>query len=309
MKKVIGWVLTGITLCMVCGCGKTSNVENSQPEEAVSETVADTVEETDIDDTQETESEEVAESEQVDETEDPVEEEPFTNEDYSYVNDEGYIVFGSYEQDGDTSNGPEPIEWILLEETGGRRLLISRYVLDYMPYNSDRSSAAWSDSDLRNWLNEDFYNQAFNEEEKGQIRIVSVPQRSGTPFNINGRFGASDKVFCLGAGEIYKCYEADYFNDDTVYGFYHQLIAEATPYAVSNGAVNSTITSDSYSQWLCGFYAEEDCVGLTGTSWWMADAFNECAAYVGRDGDMGTNSNYICFVTESRGVRPAIYIK
>ena len=35
------------------------------------------------------------------------------------------VVFGSYEQDNDKSNGTEPIEWIVLDEKGGRYLLLS----------------------------------------------------------------------------------------------------------------------------------------------------------------------------------------
>ncbi|MCR5119544.1 MAG: zinc-ribbon domain-containing protein, partial [Lachnospiraceae bacterium] len=47
-----------------------------------------------------------------------------------HKNEEGYIVFGAYEQDGDESNGPEPIEWEILEENGKGTFLVSRYVLD-----------------------------------------------------------------------------------------------------------------------------------------------------------------------------------
>ena len=36
--------------------------------------------------------------------------------DTPYINEDGYLVFGTYEQDGDESNGPEPIEWEILDE-------------------------------------------------------------------------------------------------------------------------------------------------------------------------------------------------
>lgn len=35
------------------------------------------------------------------------------------------VALGSYEQDGDTSDGAEPIEWRVLAVEGGRALLIS----------------------------------------------------------------------------------------------------------------------------------------------------------------------------------------
>ena len=48
-----------------------------------------------------------------------------------------YVLFGHYEQDGDTSNGPEPIEWIVLDESDGKMLLLSRFILDHKRYNEE----------------------------------------------------------------------------------------------------------------------------------------------------------------------------
>ena len=46
------------------------------------------------------------------------------------------VTFGHYEQDNDLSNGPEEIEWIVLDfdEKDHKALLISRYGLDAKPY-------------------------------------------------------------------------------------------------------------------------------------------------------------------------------
>ena len=46
------------------------------------------------------------------------------------------ITFGAYEQDNNTRNGKEPIEWQVLEIKGGRALLISKYGLDAKRYNT-----------------------------------------------------------------------------------------------------------------------------------------------------------------------------
>lgn len=47
------------------------------------------------------------------------------------------VTFGQYEQDNDPENGPEPIEWFVvnLDKGNHRVLLLSRYVLDAYPYN------------------------------------------------------------------------------------------------------------------------------------------------------------------------------
>lgn len=46
----------------------------------------------------------------------------------------GVVVFGSYEQDGDSGNGKEPIEWIVLDEQDDKLLVISKYCLVYSRY-------------------------------------------------------------------------------------------------------------------------------------------------------------------------------
>lgn len=48
------------------------------------------------------------------------------------------VTYGHYEQDNDTSNGKEVIEWIVLEydEASGKSLLLSRYGLDAHAYQS-----------------------------------------------------------------------------------------------------------------------------------------------------------------------------
>ena len=55
----------------------------------------------------------------------------------SFCNVGDYVTFGSYEQDNNTGNGQEPIEWLVLDydAANNRALLLSRYGLDALPYN------------------------------------------------------------------------------------------------------------------------------------------------------------------------------
>ena len=77
------------------------------------------------------------------------------------------ITFGSYELDGDTSNGAEPIEWeVLAEREDGAKLLVSKYLLTSMPYNEKLEDITWEECTLRSWLNEEFYEQAFTPRSK-----------------------------------------------------------------------------------------------------------------------------------------------
>ena len=47
----------------------------------------------------------------------------------------GKVEFGSYEQDGNTQNGPEPIEWDVAAAYEDGYLLVSRYILDGIPWD------------------------------------------------------------------------------------------------------------------------------------------------------------------------------
>lgn len=47
-----------------------------------------------------------------------------------------YVFFGAYEQDNNTANGKENIEWLVLEVKDGKALVTSKYALDCKPYNT-----------------------------------------------------------------------------------------------------------------------------------------------------------------------------
>lgn len=71
---------------------------------------------------------------------------------------EGDVVkFGSYEQDGNVSNGKEPIEWRVLEVDGDRAYVVSEKGLDAHAFNEDVDDGNdWNSSDFKAWLEEDF---------------------------------------------------------------------------------------------------------------------------------------------------------
>lgn len=143
------------------------------------------------------------------------------------------IVFGTYEQDNDTSNGKENIEWLVLAKENNRILVISDKALDCHPYNSSRTIVTWETCTLRKWLNNDFINAAFYAEERAKIPTVTVSADKNPEYDTNPGNATKDRVFLLSIVEAEK-----YFTS-----------AEArecilTEYAISNGAW----TSDSYTE-------------------------------------------------------------
>ena len=110
------------------------------------------------------------------------------------------VTFGFCEQDYNPDNGPEPIEWMVLDVQEGKALLLSRYGLEVKTYKNGTSSA-WASSDLRTWLKEDFYRNAFTDEDRDFIRTNETD---------NGRQEMTeDVVFLLSYDEAFNQYFPD----------------------------------------------------------------------------------------------------
>lgn len=182
------------------------------------------------------------------------------------------ILFGEYEQDGNASNGKEPIEWIVLDGDGTNLLLLSRYVLDKEAFEN-----VWEFSSLRSKLNNDFYNSAFKETEKAII--INSCLKNGSAVNGEGTtVGGNDtydKVFLLSADEV-KPY------------LYKKEICkcEPTEYAKSCGIVVGHIG-------YCGWYLR-----TPGTRYF----------YVSSVTAMGKMTNTTHLDQKTCGIRPAIWV-
>ncbi len=117
------------------------------------------------------------------------------------VTQDSFYVFGKYEQDGNTENGPEPIEWIILHREDGKVLLVSRYALSTEQFNSVMwEGCTWEKSSLRNRLNTGFYGQSFEQAEKEMIAETEVLT--------DGKV-TKDKVFLLSTEEVEKYMPAE----------------------------------------------------------------------------------------------------
>ncbi len=112
-----------------------------------------------------------------------------------------YIKFGKYEQDNDTSNGGEDIEWLVLAREGHKVLVISRYGLEHLAYNQSNESCTWETCSLRQWLNGDFYSGAFSDWEKEFIPVTTVTAEDNASYNQEAGNDTQDYVFLLSIGE------------------------------------------------------------------------------------------------------------
>ena len=201
------------------------------------------------------------------------------------------VTFGHYEQDGDESNGPEPIEWLVLDVQDGKALLLSKYGLDAKPYNTMNEEVTWKTCTLRSWLNEDFVNAAFTEKEQSAILLTDVDnsgmQKYSEWWSAKGGENTQDKVFLLSYAEANRYLGVEKMNLSN-----KRARLTPTAYAVSNGA------------WFDYSYMteEENPAG----SWWLRSPGHDqkCAAFVFKDGSLSDNGVY----SESSCVRPSLWV-
>ena len=155
------------------------------------------------------------------------------------------ITFGSYEQDNDLSNGKEPIEWVVLENNEDNVKVISKYILDAVPYHQYNEEVQWKDSTIHEWLNNEFYNAAFSDEEKKKIQPHGelIPHYYEKTWSNVYLWDLYDMVSYYGGNVGY--------NENEEYYTSSKLKAEATPYAIANGCENSYwwLEDTGKSQW------------------------------------------------------------
>lgn len=113
------------------------------------------------------------------------------------------VFYGKY--------GTEQIAWLVLEKTDNKLFIISKYVIDYQPFHTDKTSAYWANCTLRKWLNETFLNDAFSSEEQENIisSEVSGYESINHTYDTYAGTDTTDKVFLLGIKEIKKYFDSD----------------------------------------------------------------------------------------------------
>ena len=135
------------------------------------------------------------------------------------------IVFGRYEQDGNPDNGPEPVEWIVLDTAEEKVLLLSRLCLETRKFHHAKVTVRWEGCDLRRWMNVDMLDMLFNEEEQAALLETPLQALKHPRFHTDPGRDTVDRLFLLSyqEAELYFPEKAD-------------RMAYATPYAVSQGA-------------------------------------------------------------------------
>ena len=114
---------------------------------------------------------------------------------------------------------------MVLDVHDGKAMVMSLYALDAKPSNELSENVTWETCSLRAWLNSEFIDSAFSEEEQERINVTAVradrnPDESTSPGN-----PTNDRVYLLSIEEALR-----YFRSDS------ELACVSTAYTMSKGA-------------------------------------------------------------------------
>ncbi len=194
-----------------------------------------------------------------------------------------FVRLGRFEQDGFEASGLEAIEWLVLDKIDSQLLLLSSELLTSLPYNSEAfKEVTWEESGLRSFLNKDFYEEAFNPQEKEIIISVLNENADQSEVGTPGGNDTLDKVFLLSETE-YNIY----INDDL-------SIEDIGKARASNYAA------------LLGVKVEENSF----SPWWLRSpgVYPYSAQFVTADGLLYLSGAYVD-IEKGYGVRPALWVK
>ena len=157
------------------------------------------------------------------------------------------IYFGLYYQSNDKDK--ESIKWNILKVENGKALIITDKIIDAMCF--DHYSSDYNESEIRRWLNNDFYERTFNDEEKELIEKSFVDNSLESTMDDNNKNvckNTKDKVFLL------SVYEAKgYYRDE------HERIAQGTEYALRKG-LGVNLLDDNSPWWLRSPDIDDYCI-------------------------------------------------
>ncbi len=223
------------------------------------------------------------------------------------------VTMGVYEQDNDTSNGVEPIEWIVLDINEEQVLLLSKYVLCSKKYDYSTEIKGWAMSEIYQWLNNDFLNSSFTDEERQKIIFTKEDENT------------IGSVFFLSFDEAVKYFNMTSITEETMSGssyecYYSQnALAIPTIYALENCVEHHVhehkdeMTQERYDKLLeKGVHYEKSVIGNIYMDWWLRTYMDGCADFIEQDGSLCNiqeilspanivNANFV-------GVRPAMWV-
>ena len=188
-------------------------------------------------------------------------------------------------------------EWYVLEKKEDTLLLLSKNILDIIPYHSKNSSITWEKSTMRKYLNSVFLRR-FTIEEQHRIIETQIINNGNLWYDIKGGKYTKDKIFLLSFKELDKYFrDSDDFQKNTQINYNKDLlISEEKGVYFSNADNNKRIA----------LLDNKPCF------WWLRSpgGGNYPAIIVDHDGRVLVRDNFYCKrgCYFHGGLRPALWV-
>jgi hypothetical protein len=165
-------------------------------------------------------------------------------------------------------------DWIVLEVSDGKALLLSEKILEYRAYHDEKVDITWAQSDMRAYLNGEFYD-SFAASDRARIAETRIVNNDNPSYETPGGDDTNDRIFLLSIEEANT-----YFDNLSARAAYS---AVESPRGVSAGEAS----------W-----------------WWLRSPGNisDYAAGIGAGGYVDVNGYNVDNFYGGGGVRPALWL-
>lgn len=179
----------------------------------------------------------------------------------------------------------EKIQWNILLDEDGTCFMVADKALDCEKFLDKMEDSAWSDCDMRKWLNEDFAKKAFTDEEYKQLVLMNIKNPDNYCYGTSNGEDTEDYIAMLSCVDLtYAKY--GFLTKDDMYD--DNRIAKCTEYASARGVFHD---EEMNAKWWT------NSNGSMNTSY----VFVNCNGVISVGGEICTNTNI--------GVRPVITLK
>lgn len=191
--------------------------------------------------------------------------------------------------------------WQVLDIKGGKALLLSERVLEQRAYNNLPEATTWEDCDLREYLNNEFFNSFDKEYRKKIIKVKN--KNPDNPWDFTNQGGnncteggndTNDYIFLLSLDEV-----VEYFTTDGKNSMLYESRLGSTEVKLNDGFESNRLAYN-----LSGHLGN-----IRATAWLLRSPgwYDDTVAYVGGKGSIAMLGTYVEEV--KYGIRPAMWVK
>ena len=211
-------------------------------------------------------------------------------------------------------------DWLVLDEVDDKMLVLSNVILESRPYHESEDTITWADSDMRRYLNEDFYT-TFSASDRARIIETPLinddhpwtfPWGDQRPFPYGGD-DTTDYIFLLSIDEVVRYFGDSGQMEEPEYGYYPWAIYDEYNDSRVAQHVGGTFT---YIDYVDGEYVYETGIIEAGEDWywWLRSPGSDgyVAAFVEYDGCIVFYTDGLDAIfanSDGGGVRPAMWLK